>query len=169
MLADHAQEAVLEHAAAQVGLELLAHILGQRAVFGLKPNSPDEWELDLKFVNPTDSWMLVEMSTWNDVATCYLYGPELNREVEISQPKISDPIEPDPPKMRVDSKLQKGEKRQVQTAQPGYEVTVTRTVRENGEVILEDTFHSPYQPQQEIWAVGPGTPGAEEAEATGTP
>ncbi len=26
----------LEHAAAQVGLELLAHILGQRAVFGLK-------------------------------------------------------------------------------------------------------------------------------------
>ncbi len=36
LLADHAQEAVLEHAAAQVGLELLAHILGQRAVFGLK-------------------------------------------------------------------------------------------------------------------------------------
>jgi len=36
VLADHAQEAVLEHAAAQVGLELLAHILGQRAVFGLK-------------------------------------------------------------------------------------------------------------------------------------
>lgn len=107
---------MLEHAATQVGIELLAHILGQRAVFGLKPNSPDEWELDLKFVNPTDSWMLVEMSTWNDVATCYLYGPELNREVEISQPKISDPIEPDPPKMRVDSKLQKGEKRQVQTA-----------------------------------------------------
>ncbi|KMV04951.1 hypothetical protein AB994_3766 [Acinetobacter baumannii] len=27
---------MLEHAAAQVGLELLAHILGQRAVFGLK-------------------------------------------------------------------------------------------------------------------------------------
>ncbi|KKD57304.1 hypothetical protein VM57_08685 [Stenotrophomonas maltophilia] len=36
LLAHHAQEAVLEHAAAQVGLELLAHILGQRAVFGLK-------------------------------------------------------------------------------------------------------------------------------------
>jgi hypothetical protein len=35
VLADHAQEAVLEHAAAQVGLELLAHILGQRAVFYL--------------------------------------------------------------------------------------------------------------------------------------
>src|SRR3546814_6776829 len=33
VLADNAQEAVLEHAAAQVGLELLAHILGQRAVF----------------------------------------------------------------------------------------------------------------------------------------
>lgn len=109
---------MLEHAATQVGLELLAHILGQRAVFGLKTR---------------------------------------------------EKVRPMRLQMRVDSKLQKGEKRQVQTAQPGYEVTVTRTVRENGEVILEDTFHSPYQPQQEIWAVGPGTPGAEEAEATGTP
>ena len=134
-----------------------------------QPNTPDEWELDLKFVNPSDSWMLVEMSTWNDVATCTLYGPDLGREVELSEPEISDPIEPDPPKMRVDSRLRKGEKRLVQTAQPGYDVIVHRTVRQDGEVLFEDTFHSPYQPQQEIWAVGPGTPGAEEAEATGTP
>jgi len=33
LLAHHAQEAVPEHAAAQERLELLAHVLGQRAVF----------------------------------------------------------------------------------------------------------------------------------------
>jgi len=33
LLAHHAQEAVLKHAAAQERLELLAHVLRQRAVF----------------------------------------------------------------------------------------------------------------------------------------
>ena len=37
VLADHAQEAVLEHAAAQVGLELLADISGQRAALRFDP------------------------------------------------------------------------------------------------------------------------------------
>jgi len=36
LLAHHAQEAVLEHAAAQERLELLAHVLGQRAVLRRK-------------------------------------------------------------------------------------------------------------------------------------
>jgi len=134
-----------------------------------QPNSPDEWELDLQFVNPSDSWMLVEMSTWDNVATTSIYGPALNREVELSQPDISDPINPDPPTNRVDSKMKPGDpKRQVQTAQPGYNVTIHRTVREDGEVVIEDTFYSPYQPQQEIWAVPPGTPNATE-EATQEP
>ena len=36
VLAHHPQKAVLEHAAAQILLELLAHVGWQRAVFGLK-------------------------------------------------------------------------------------------------------------------------------------
>ena len=36
LLAHHAQEAVFEHAAAQVFVELLAHVLGQRAIFRRK-------------------------------------------------------------------------------------------------------------------------------------
>jgi len=134
-----------------------------------QPNSPDEWELDLTFVNPTDSWMLVEMSTSGDIAATYIFGKAINREVELSEPEISDPMQPDPPKQRVDSKMKPGDQRRlVQTAQPGYNVTVKRTVRENGQVVIEDTFYSPYQPQQEIWAVPPGTPDATE-EATQEP
>jgi len=123
-----------------------------------QPNSPDEWELDLRFVNPTDSWMLLEMSTWDNIATTYLFGKPLGWDVKISEPEISDPIKPDPPKDRVDSRLKKGDRRQVQTSQPGYNVMVRRTVTKDGEVVREDSFYSPYQPQQEIWAIGPGTP-----------
>ena len=36
VLAHHPQEAVVEYAATQVGIELLAHVGWQRAVFGLK-------------------------------------------------------------------------------------------------------------------------------------
>ncbi|HVL22564.1 MAG TPA: VanW family protein [Thermomicrobiales bacterium] len=123
-----------------------------------QPNTPDEWEADLKFVNPTESWMLLEMSTANEVATAYLYGTPPGWDVEISQPTVSDPIEPDPPKDRVDQRLKKGERRMVQTASPGYDVSVDRTVTKDGEVVSQRTFYSAYQPQQEIWAVGPGTP-----------
>ena len=37
VLADHAQEAVLEHAATQVGIERLADISGQRAALRFDP------------------------------------------------------------------------------------------------------------------------------------
>jgi hypothetical protein len=105
--------------------------------------------------------MLLEMSTANEVATAYLFGTPPGWDVELSQPTISDPIEPDPPKDRVDKRLQRGERRQVQTEQPGYNVSVDRTVTKDGEVVRQQTFYSAYQPQQEIWAVGEGTTPAE--------
>jgi vancomycin resistance protein YoaR len=129
-----------------------------------QPNTPDEWEADLLFVNPFETWMLLEMSTANEVATAYLFGTPPGWDVEISQPTISDPIEPDAPKDRVDNRLQRGERRQVQTEQPGYDVSIDRTVTKDGEIVNQRTFYSAYQPQQEIWAVGEGTSPADPTE-----
>jgi len=38
-------------------------------------------------------------------------------------------------------------------------VQVSRRVLEAGAVISEGVFESIYQPQPEVWEVGPGTPG----------
>lgn len=122
-----------------------------------QPNSPDEWELDLTFVNPTDSWMLMEMTTQDATAVVSLYGSPTGYEVDISEPTVSDPIKPDPPEEREDPKLKKGEREKIQGETPGYNVSMQRTVKKEGEIVRQDEFYSPYQPQREIWIVGPGT------------
>lgn len=122
-----------------------------------QPNNEWEWELDLTFVNPTDSWMLLEMSARGATAVASLYGRPTGYDVDVSVPYVSDPIPPDPPMEKVDDKLRKGQREKIQSAGDGYEVMMRRIVRREGEVIEDKEFWSKYQPQQETWAIGPGT------------
>jgi vancomycin resistance protein YoaR len=123
-----------------------------------QPNTEWEWELDLKFTNPTDSWMLLEMSTENDIATTRLYGTPPGWDVKVEVPYISDPKKPEGPLEKEDDKLKKGDRQKTQSEAPGYDVQMVRTISENGEVIDTDEFWSYYQPQRETWMIGPGTP-----------
>jgi vancomycin resistance protein YoaR len=123
-----------------------------------QPNDEWEWELDLKFTNPTGAWLLLEMLTENDTAITRLYGTPTNWEVDVSVPFISDPKEPEGPLEKEDDKLKKGDRQKTQTAAPGYDVQMVRKVSEDGELIDTDEFWSYYQPQRETWVIGPGTP-----------
>lgn len=122
-----------------------------------QPNNEWEWELDLVFTNPTDSWMLMEMGTQGEIAVTTLYGPPMGYDVEVTVPYISDPITPGPPLEKVDDKLKKGDREQTQTAEEGYIVTMRRVVRREGQVVKETEFTSEYVPQRETWLIGPGT------------
>ena len=122
-----------------------------------QPNNEYEWELDLTFTNPSDTWMLMEMTTEGETAVASLYGTPLGYEVNVTVPYVSDPIPPDPPLERVDDKLKKGDREQIQSAQDGYNVTMHRVVKREGQVVSEQDFISEYSPQRETWAIGPGT------------
>ncbi len=123
-----------------------------------QPNDDSEWELDLKFSNPTDRWILLEMGSENEVAYTRLYGTPPGWEVDVSVPYISDPIEPDGPLEKEDDKVKRGERTKTQSAAPGYVVKMVREVYDNGELIDSDEFISEYSPQRETWLIGPGTP-----------
>ena len=123
-----------------------------------QPNDEWEWELDLKFTNPTDNWMLLEMGTENDVAFTRLYGTPMGWEVDVQVPYISDPIKPEGPLEKEDPKLKKDERVKTQSEAPGYKVQAIREVFDNGELIDTWEFWSEYSPQRETWLIGPGTP-----------
>lgn len=118
----------------------------------------ESWEADLKFTNPLESWLLLQMVVDGETATAQLYGAALDYTVEIDKPKIGQPVKPpSKPVEKVNKKLRKGERNKVQNAAPGYKVELTRRLLRDGRVIegSEGTFPSPYEPQPEVWEVGP--------------
>jgi vancomycin resistance protein YoaR len=123
-----------------------------------QPNNEWEWELDLKFTNPTENWMLVEMTTEGETAITRIYGTPQGWEVKVEVPYISDPIKPEGPLERENDKLKKGERKKTQNEAPGYKVQMIREIYEDGELINTREFWSEYSPQRETWEIGPGTP-----------
>ena len=124
-----------------------------------QPNTPEEWEKDLIFTNPFDSWMLLQMVVEGETVTAQLYGASSPYTVEVGAPVIGPPVPPGPPVTRVKPELPQGTRNMVNTASPGYTVQVSRRVLEGGAVISEGVFESVYRAQPEVWEVGPGTPG----------
>ncbi len=122
-----------------------------------QPNDPDGWEADLKFTNPLESWLLLQMVVDGETASAQLYGASLDYTVEIDPPKVGRPVKPGKPLEKENPKLPKGARNKVQNAAPGYKVELTRRLLRDGEVIegSEWTFVSDYEPQPEVWEVGP--------------
>ncbi len=125
-----------------------------------QPNTPDEFEKDLVFENPLDSWLLLMMVVDGETAYAHLYGRDNGWTTELFEPRISEPKDPGEPVMRENPELARGERRKVQNAQPGYTVYLRRKVTDaDGNVVSDGDFVSDYRSQPEAWEVGPGTPG----------
>ncbi len=113
--------------------------------------------VDLKFRNDTNSYILIQTKTDLDAGTLTFnfYGSPLNRTVVVSDPEESNKIPHGPPIYQDDPTLKPGEVKQVDWAKDGVDVTVYRTVTENGQVIHQDTIFSRYRPWQAVYKVGP--------------
>ncbi|MCC6704317.1 MAG: VanW family protein, partial [Thermomicrobiales bacterium] len=61
-----------------------------------QPNHEWEWPLDLVITNPTDSWILLQMTTQDQVVRASLYGPKTGYQVELANVEFSDPTDPPP-------------------------------------------------------------------------
>lgn len=121
-----------------------------------QPNTPDEFEKDLVFENPLDSWLLLMMVIDGGTIHAHLYGRDNGWTTEIFDARVSEPKPIGEPVERENPTLVPGERRKVQNAQPGYIVRVRRTVTAaDGTVISDGDFVSDYRSQPEAWETGP--------------
>jgi vancomycin resistance protein YoaR len=114
---------------------------------------------DLRFVNDTNSWLLMETvaDTTNEVLTVYLYGTRPDREIIQTPPVITnEEAAPTIPRYIDDPTLPAGTVKQTDTARGGMDVRVGRIVKQAGGVLYEDTFFSRFQPWPNIFVHGTG-------------
>ena len=114
-------------------------------------NYPD---LDLKFTNDTDNWLLVRTFVGSGSLTVNLYGTPQNRRVEstgeplrvIGAPKV---------KRVPDPTLLKGESEVLEYGEPARATSVSRKVYSaNGKLLHEDTWYSQYRSEPRVLRVG---------------
>lgn len=115
--------------------------------------------VDFKFVNDTPNWLLMEtyVNAQARKITWKFYSTSDGRTVEWDTTGLTNVVEPPPPKYIESKKLSRGEIKQIDWAVEGADVTVTRVVYRGGEVYLQDSFTTHYQPWRAIYEYGPGT------------
>lgn len=117
--------------------------------------------VDFKFANDTPYWLLMETYV-NPAAralTWKFYSTSDGRQVEWDTTGLRNKEDPPKPLYEENPDLEKGEVKQVDWEVEGADVTVTRLVRRNGDVLSEDTFNTHYMPWRAVYEYGPGTKG----------
>jgi vancomycin resistance protein YoaR len=116
--------------------------------------------VDLKFINDTSQWLLMEtyVSPSNSSITWKFYGYQDGRSVEWNSSGLKNIVEAPKKLYRENPELSSGEVKQVDWEADGADVSIQRIVSRAGNVILQDSFHTHYQPWQAIYEYGPGTP-----------
>ena len=112
--------------------------------------------LDFQFKNDSPNYVLVQ-SSWDldeQSLTFRIYGTPDGRLVEVSDPIVTGVTPPPPALYQDDSTLPKGVVRQIDFAAWGANVSFTRTVRKEDNVISDATFVSRYSPWRAIYLVG---------------
>ncbi|MFN8404986.1 MAG: VanW family protein [Anaerolineales bacterium] len=113
--------------------------------------------VDFKFKNDSPYWILME--TYVNVSarslTWKFYSTSDGRSVTWDTTGPVNVVPAPPPLFEENSELKKNEMEQVDYAANGADVTVTRTVYQNGAVLFQDQFITHYEPWQAICQYGP--------------
>jgi vancomycin resistance protein YoaR len=116
-------------------------------------------QVDFKFKNDTPSWLLMETYV-NEKAgriTWKFYSTSDGREVSWETTGPQNIVEPPDPQYEENPDLTPGEIKQVDWAADGADVTVTRVVKRDGEMLFRDQFITHYEPWRDVFQYGPGT------------
>jgi len=115
--------------------------------------------VDFKFINDSPSWLLME--TYVNAAahklTWKFYSTSDGRKVDWDTTGLTNVVTPPKPQYIENKNLAKGKIKQVDWEVAGADVTVTRVVSRDGEVILRDSYTTHYQPWRAVFEYGPGT------------
>jgi vancomycin resistance protein YoaR len=114
--------------------------------------------VDFRFRNDTDHYLLIQtkVDEESDTLTFTFYGTPTGRQVTMEGPFEENLVPHGPPIYQEDPTLPKGTTEQVDWAKDGTDVTVRRTVTQDGVVIHQDTFFSRYKPWNARYLVGTG-------------
>ncbi|MEX2210156.1 MAG: VanW family protein [Gaiellaceae bacterium] len=114
-------------------------------------NYPD---LDLKFVNDTNKWILVKGWSTSSGITVALYGAPTGRRVESSAGPLV--VRAPPPIKKIkDPTLPKGERIVEELGEPARSVVATRTVYlANGDILYQETWSTFYRGEYRVVRIG---------------
>lgn len=115
--------------------------------------------VDFKFQNDTPYWLLMETYyhpnsrslTWK------FYSTSDGRRVEWTTTGPQNLVEPEEPIFEENPELAEGEIKQVDWEAIGADVTVTRIVYRDGQILYRDVFTTHYLPWRAVYQIGPGT------------
>ena len=100
--------------------------------------------VDLKFVNDTPGYILIEAPVGADSLTVNIYGTKIQGEVKLEGPVISNRVPPPPDVYEVDPRLPPGTKKQVETARGGLDTVISRRIVVPGQPDKVEQYHSSY-------------------------
>jgi vancomycin resistance protein YoaR len=113
--------------------------------------------VDFRFTNDTPYWLLMETYVSGATLTWKFYSTSDGRSVNWDTSGLQNVEEPPEPLYEENPDLPEGTIKQVDWAVDGADVTITRTVTRDGNVIHSDTFRTHYLPWRAVYQYGPGT------------
>jgi vancomycin resistance protein YoaR len=117
--------------------------------------------VDFKFTNDTPYWLLMEtyVNPGASTITWKFYSTSDGRTVDYTTTGLTNITPPPDPIYKENPNLPKGEIKQVDWKVEGADVNIHRTVTRDGNVYLEDSFFTRFQPWRDIFEYGPETEG----------
>ena len=113
--------------------------------------------VDLKFMNDTPYWLLMETYVYDNEIQWKFYSTSMNRVVDWNSTGLTNIEEAPEPKYVENDELPRGEIKQIDFEADGADVTIYRTVYQDGQVYIQDNFVTHYSPWQAVYECGPGT------------
>ncbi len=113
--------------------------------------------VDFKFKNDSPYWILMktEVNVAARTLTWKFFSTPDGRSVTWDTTGPTNIVPAPAPSFEENPELKKNEMKQVDWAAQGSDVTVTRTVTRNGQVISQDTISTHYEPWQAVCQYGP--------------
>ena len=111
--------------------------------------------VDFKFKNDSPYWILMETYMGTGSLTWKFYSTKDGRSVTWDTTGPVNVVSAPPPSFEQNPELNKNEMKQVDWSANGADVTVTRTVWQNGAVLFQDTISTHYEPWRAICEYGP--------------
>jgi vancomycin resistance protein YoaR len=125
---------------------------------GLDATVDDSYGLDFQFKNATNDWLAIK--SWTDGTNVHfeLWGTNQGWDVQIDQPIITNQQPASQEMVYEESdQLPAGQSVFVEHAEDGFNATIHRVVRKDGQVIDERDFVSTYAPARNVTLVGTGS------------
>ena len=113
--------------------------------------------VDFKFTNNTENWLLMETYVTGYSLEWKFYSTSDGRTVDWTTTGTQNVVSAPESLFVENDELVKNEIKQVDWSAEGADVSVTRTVYQNGQFLFNDVFNTHYEPWQAVCEYGPDT------------